>query len=71
MDGDSELSMFNKETNGNGNKEIMLDGADEILVAPPKSKNISKIKLSNLLKLRGVNPPVVQRQILIIYMRST
>ena len=34
MDGDSELSMFNKD----GKKDLMLDGADDIVVAPPKSK---------------------------------
>ena len=38
MDGDSELSMFNKEGNGNGNKKLMLDGTDDIVVAQPKSK---------------------------------
>jgi hypothetical protein len=37
MDGDTELSMFNKETNGN-TKKLMLDGADDMVVAPPKSK---------------------------------
>ena len=39
MDGDSELSMFNKEGGGNGSgKKLMLDGVDDIVVAPPKSK---------------------------------
>ena len=39
MDGDSELSMFNKEGGGSGNgKKLMLDGVDDIVVAPPKSK---------------------------------
>ena len=40
MDGDSELSMFNKEGGGSGSgKKLMLDGVDDIVVAPPKSKH--------------------------------
>ena len=41
MDGDAELSMFNKDGGGNGNnnKKLMLDAADDIVVARPKSKN--------------------------------
>jgi hypothetical protein len=39
MDGNSELSMFNKETNGNGNEKLMLDAADNINVAPRKSND--------------------------------
>lgn len=35
MDGDSDLSMFNKESNGN--KKIMIDGADDLVIPPPKS----------------------------------
>ena len=57
MDGDSELSMFNKEGNGNGNKKLMLDGTDDIVVPQPKSKfeswTVLHKKLNNFIRKHG------------------